>query len=185
MGPQSEGERPSYVPRHFILFFNLEFTKNYKEGEKADFSFARYRGSDDDLRARFEEYILSALSSIKYSNYLSQTNPNPSLLSTSSPNAPSSSSVSTLSMVDRDPDQQDLMMAGLGGTKEGAEAIRDFGEGWVGVFRGTKVYEIWNESTDETLFDIHEPRYVFLIFSLPNADVERSAKFPFFPFRCI
>lgn len=70
--------------------------------------------------------------------------------------------------MNRDPDQQGLVMAGLGGTKERAEAIRDFGEGWVGMFRETKVYEIWNGSTDETLFDIHEPRYVFLIFLCPT-----------------
>lgn len=71
--------------------------------------------------------------------------------------------------MNQDPNQQGLVTAGSGGTKEGAEAIRDFGEGWVGVFRGTKVYEIWNGLTDETLFDIHEPRYIFLIFSLLNA----------------
>lgn len=82
--------------------------------------------------------------------------------------------------MNRDPDQQGLVMAGLGGTKEGAEAIRDFGEGWVGMFRETKVYEIWNGSTDETLFDIHEPRYVFQIFCLPNAGVERNANLFFF-----
>ncbi|OXB36127.1 cytoplasmic protein [Cryptococcus neoformans] len=132
----------------------VEETWGLSEGERPS-----YRGSDDDLRARFEEYIFSALSSIKYSNYLSQTNPNPSPLSTSSSNTPSSSSINTLSTMNRDPDQQGLVMAGLGGTKEGAEAIRDFGEGWVGMFRETKVYEIWNGSTDETLFDIHEPRH--------------------------
>lgn len=29
-----------------------------------------FRGSDDDLRARFEEYICAALSSVKYSDFL-------------------------------------------------------------------------------------------------------------------
>lgn len=71
--------------------------------------------------------------------------------------------------MNQDPNQQGLVTAGSGGTKEGAEAIRDFGEVWVGVFRGTKVYEFWNGSTDETLFDIHEPRYIFLILSLLSA----------------
>ncbi len=30
----------------------------------------RYHGSDDDLRSRFEEYICSALSAIKYSDFM-------------------------------------------------------------------------------------------------------------------
>ncbi|KIR51864.1 cytoplasmic protein [Cryptococcus gattii Ru294] len=132
----------------------VEESWSLSEGERPS-----YRGSDDDLRARFEEYILSALSSIKYSNYLSQTNPNSPPLSTPSSNIPSSSSINALNSMNQDPNQQGLVTAGSGGTKEGAEAIRDFGEGWVGVFRGTKVYEFWNGSTDETLFDIHEPRH--------------------------
>nr|ODN81349.1 hypothetical protein L203_05604 [Cryptococcus depauperatus CBS 7841] len=37
------------------------------EGERPSF-----RGSDDDLRARFEEYILSALSSIKYADFITK-----------------------------------------------------------------------------------------------------------------
>ena len=31
-----------------------------------------FRGSDDDLRARFEDYISAALASIKYANFLSK-----------------------------------------------------------------------------------------------------------------
>ncbi|WVO21733.1 uncharacterized protein IAS62_003045 [Cryptococcus decagattii] len=132
----------------------VEESWGLSEGERPS-----YRGSDDDLRARFEEYILSALSSIKYSNYLSQINPYSPPLPTPSSNIPSSSSINTLNSMNQDPNQQGLVTAGSGGTKEGSEAIRDFGEGWVGVFRGTKVYEFWNGSTDETLFDIHEPRH--------------------------
>lgn len=32
----------------------------------------RFRGSDDDLRSRFEEYICAALSSLKYADFLSK-----------------------------------------------------------------------------------------------------------------
>ena len=32
----------------------------------------RFRGSDDDLRQRFEEYICAALSSIKFSDFLTK-----------------------------------------------------------------------------------------------------------------
>ena len=32
----------------------------------------RFRGSDDDLRARFEEYICAALSTVKYSDFLAK-----------------------------------------------------------------------------------------------------------------
>jgi hypothetical protein len=30
----------------------------------------RFRGSDDDLRSKFEEYICSALSTMKYADYV-------------------------------------------------------------------------------------------------------------------
>jgi hypothetical protein len=30
----------------------------------------RFRGSDDDLRSKFEEYICSALSTMKYADYI-------------------------------------------------------------------------------------------------------------------
>ena len=32
-----------------------------------------FRGSDDDLRSRFEEYICAALSSIKYADFLAKS----------------------------------------------------------------------------------------------------------------
>jgi hypothetical protein len=33
---------------------------------------SRFRGSDDDLRARFEEYICAALSTVKYTDFLAK-----------------------------------------------------------------------------------------------------------------
>ena len=33
---------------------------------------ARFRGSDDDLRSRFEEYISGALSALKYAEFKAQ-----------------------------------------------------------------------------------------------------------------
>ncbi|KAK8853450.1 hypothetical protein IAR55_004157 [Kwoniella newhampshirensis] len=45
----------------------VEETYETPEGESPSF-----RGSDDDLRARFEEYICAALSSIKYADFLSK-----------------------------------------------------------------------------------------------------------------
>lgn len=40
--------------------------------DKADAGSDSFRGSDDDLRSRFEEYICAALSSIKFADFLTK-----------------------------------------------------------------------------------------------------------------
>jgi hypothetical protein len=74
----------------------------------------RFRGSDDDLRSRFEEYICAALASLKYAEF-----------------------------------------TGVGGD---GNVLQPFSEQWLGAFKKTKAFELWDACTDPVLFDICEPR---------------------------
>ncbi|ODN95301.1 hypothetical protein L198_04694 [Cryptococcus wingfieldii CBS 7118] len=104
----------------------VEESWNLPEGERPSF-----RGSDDDLRARFEEYILSALSSIKYADFLTK------------------GKASDISII--------AETAGAPGSE--GNVIQDFSEQWIIAFKETDVYEKWNGMTDPVLFDIHEPKH--------------------------
>ncbi|WVQ75611.1 hypothetical protein IAR50_005240 [Cryptococcus sp. DSM 104548] len=96
------------------------------EGQRPSF-----RGSDDHLRARFEEYILSALSSIKYADFLTK------------------GKASDISII--------AETAGAPGSE--GNVIQDFSEQWIIAFKGTDAYDKWNGVTDPVLFDIHEPKH--------------------------
>ncbi|WWC72258.1 uncharacterized protein I206_106220 [Kwoniella pini CBS 10737] len=94
------------------------------EGERPGF-----KGSDDDLRARFEEYLCAALSSMKYADFLTKAK------------------------------RQDISIVGVGGSAGDGPILSPFSEQWIASFRSTPAYEIWNGCTDPALFDICEPRH--------------------------
>ncbi|WVQ94946.1 hypothetical protein IAU59_002036 [Kwoniella sp. CBS 9459] len=102
----------------------VEETWNMAEGERPGF-----RGSDDDLRNRFEEYICAALSSIKYADFVSKAK------------------------------TSDISIVGVGGPAGDSMILQPFSEQWVAAFRKTSAYEMWNGCTDPALFDISEPRH--------------------------
>ncbi|WWC91958.1 uncharacterized protein L201_006911 [Kwoniella dendrophila CBS 6074] len=102
----------------------VEESYNTPEGERPGF-----KGSDDDLRARFEEYICAALSSIKYADFLSKAK------------------------------RQDISIVGVGGPGGDGAILMPFSEQWVTAFKTTPAYDIWNGCTDPALFDICEPRH--------------------------
>ena len=52
---------------YVLLRVRLVHAKSKPDGERSEF-----RGSDDDLRTRFEEYICAALSAIKYSDFVAK-----------------------------------------------------------------------------------------------------------------
>jgi hypothetical protein len=43
-------------------------------------------------------------------------------------------------------------------------STEDFNPFWISEFKKTNAYEVWNRVTDPALFDIVEPRSVFLLF---------------------
>ncbi|WVW86427.1 hypothetical protein I302_108475 [Kwoniella bestiolae CBS 10118] len=102
----------------------VEESWSLPEGERPGF-----KGSDDDLRSRFEEYICGALSSIKYAEFLTKAK------------------------------RQDISIVGVGGPAGDGPIISPFSENWIASFKGTPAYEIWNGCTDPALFDICEPRH--------------------------
>ncbi|KAI9633849.1 putative cytoplasm protein [Dioszegia hungarica] len=101
-----------------------------------------FRGSDDDLRARFEEYICAALASLKLEDFV------------------------------RKGKQGDTAIVGIGQfmshhflrprpDKTGAEqnVLAPFSEAWLKEFKLTSAYETWDACTDPVLFDICEPKH--------------------------
>ncbi|EIW72030.1 hypothetical protein TREMEDRAFT_26165 [Tremella mesenterica DSM 1558] len=89
----------------------------------------RFRGSDDDLRSRFEEYICACLSSIKYADFLAKGK------------------------------QQDIAIVTSGSGAGGdGNVLAPFGEAWLMAFKITEAGKNWEQCTDPVLFDLCEPR---------------------------
>ncbi|KAF9262933.1 hypothetical protein L218DRAFT_1077588 [Marasmius fiardii PR-910] len=85
----------------------------------------QFRGSDDYLRLKFEEYISAALSAVRYRDFLTKNEG-----------------------------------AGVvGGTGAEATSAEDFNPLWIAEFKYTNAYEVWDRTTDPSLFDIVEPRH--------------------------
>lgn len=90
---------------------------------------ASFRGSDDDLRNRFEDYICAFLASIKYSEFMAQSMPK-SLDGT----------------------------AAVGVTDE-PNPLTNFSEAYAAAFRKTPACDLWESTTDPVIFDLCEPRH--------------------------
>lgn len=105
-----------------------------------------FRGSDDDLRARFEEYICAALSTVKYSDFIQKGK---------------AADVSIVSagmscLVDR---YESIAVWEIDKSgPEGGNVLAPFGEHWLHAFKETKAYDVWDSMTDPVLFDLCEPR---------------------------
>ncbi|CAO3692602.1 unnamed protein product [Umbelopsis ramanniana] len=89
-----------------------------------------YLGSDDYLRARFEEYIMSLLSSVKYAQAFDPKN--------------AFKSESTLDEIMRDEEKE-------------KNYLLDYGMNWVNAWRTTNNYKLWDEFTDHEIYEIVEP----------------------------
>ncbi|KAI8141594.1 transport protein Avl9-domain-containing protein [Fennellomyces sp. T-0311] len=91
-----------------------------------------YLGSDDYLRARFEEYILSMLSSMKHAqdaNLLPET-------------------------MDDQQEPHDEVMRDDDREKN---YLSDYGMNWVMAWRETSNFALWNQYTDHEIYEIVEP----------------------------
>ncbi|KAJ9107482.1 hypothetical protein QFC21_000935 [Naganishia friedmannii] len=93
-----------------------------------------FRGSDDDLRSKFEEYICSVLATLKYSDYIK------------------SGQTSVMPGGESDDLSLDIL-------EVAPNFSQPYSEKWLEAFRQTPAYDIWNGSTDDLLFDICEPRH--------------------------
>lgn len=89
-----------------------------------------YLGSDDYLRARFEEYILSLLSSMKH--------------------AQDSNMIAELH---HSAQQEEVM---LDGDRE-RDYLADYGMNWLLAWRETQNFRIWDRYTDHEIYEIVEP----------------------------
>jgi hypothetical protein len=85
----------------------------------------KFVGSDDYLRAKFEEYICSALSAIKFVDFVA-----------------------------RGPKQSVLLSP-----SELSAGLSSYNEAWMGGFRRTPAFALWDSMTDEVIFDLVEPRH--------------------------
>ncbi|KAL1745824.1 transport protein Avl9-domain-containing protein [Schizophyllum fasciatum] len=90
----------------------------------------RFKGSDDYLRVQFEEYISSMLASMRYQDFVAKEG------------APIAAPGT--------PEATPWMGMWLKGY---------FNPLWLQEFRGTNAYELWERTTDSSLFDIVEPRH--------------------------
>lgn len=95
-------------------------------------------GSEDYIRAQFEEYILALLSSVKYDSFLQKHS------------IPAHEHI--LPEIGISPLAKNQL------TIDGVP-VRDFGLAWVNEWRNTSNYAIWMSLTDAELFDIIEPRH--------------------------
>ncbi|GAB5590512.1 hypothetical protein Unana1_05412 [Umbelopsis nana] len=89
-----------------------------------------YLGSDDYLRARFEEYIMSLLSSVKYAQAFDPKN--------------AFKTETALEDVIRDEEKE-------------KNYLLDYGMNWVNAWRMTNSYKLWDEYTDHEIYEIVEP----------------------------
>jgi hypothetical protein len=88
-----------------------------------------FKGSDDWLREKFEEYISSFLSTVRYRDFLARSGKAP-----------------TTTMADD----------GSGST---TSSLTDFNPLFLEEFKKTHAYNIWERVTDDMLFDIVEARH--------------------------
>ncbi|ORZ00136.1 transport protein Avl9-domain-containing protein [Syncephalastrum racemosum] len=86
-----------------------------------------YLGSDDYLRARFEEYILSMLSSMKHAQ--------------------------ASSLLDTDQIEEEIMRD----DDQEKNYLADYGMKWLMAWRETNNFAVWNQYTDHEIYEIVEP----------------------------
>ncbi|KAL0076098.1 transport protein Avl9-domain-containing protein [Phycomyces blakesleeanus] len=94
-----------------------------------------FYGSDDYLRARFEEYVLSLLSSMKHAQASSNFSDNSRGMHHSD---------SSSEEVMRDDDRE-------------RNYLSDYGMSWIMAWRETNNFRIWNKYTDHEIYEIVEP----------------------------
>ncbi|CAO1622135.1 unnamed protein product [Sympodiomycopsis kandeliae] len=111
----------------------------------------KYEGSEDWIRAKFEDYICAMLSCVKYSDSIQPIKSDPSQTnhvtsSSSDNNYPPSRSSTPFGTKDPHISQS--------GLTESNEIISSYNALFIHAFKSTKAYEIWNSITSSILFDL-------------------------------
>ncbi|KAH8915900.1 hypothetical protein BT69DRAFT_1340766 [Atractiella rhizophila] len=88
-----------------------------------------YVGSDDFLRAKFEEYLCSMLAAIKFVDFLGRGN------------------------------QGGVGIISGTGAEFDPNLLSSFNDTYINLFRATPAFKIWDGNTDSVLFDLVEPRH--------------------------
>lgn len=115
--------------------------ESYNPADPSRPTTSKYEGSEDWIRARFEDYICSMLSCVKYSDSLG-------------PNVGASGTPRTSSSGTSTPVRMSATASTLGNEAGDAEVIASYGSAFVSTFKTTKAYEIWSKSTSPLLFDL-------------------------------
>lgn len=103
----------------------------------------KYEGSEDWIRARFEDYICSFLACVKYSTFLGKSNPDPFGAAATSGNKAGTSGTTS--------------GAGAAATIEAPDAydaIHAYGPLFIDAFKTTAAHSIWDQTTSALLFDL-------------------------------
>lgn len=108
--------------------------ESYNPADPARPTTMRFEGSEDWIRAKFEDYICSLLSCVKWSETAPQPAPRPSRPSTPGTYPPSTAAT--------DP------------AADGLAAVEAFGSSFIGAFKKTHAYSLWTESTSPLLPDL-------------------------------
>lgn len=113
----------------------------------------QYNGSDDYLRAKFEEYICAMLSTVKYNEHIGTSTEAPPKSTISTPSLASSSVV----LPPLDTAGQQSYPPSTSSTPAGPPrdvGIEAFGADFVQAMKLTKAYALWDATTDPMLCDI-------------------------------
>lgn len=96
----------------------------------------KYEGSEDWIRARFEDYICSMLSCVKYSTFLGKSNPDPLSKTTATAGTAAGTNTATIEAPDAH------------------AAIHSFNPLFINAFKSTAAHTIWDNTTSSLLFDL-------------------------------
>ncbi|CAO1625369.1 unnamed protein product [Parajaminaea phylloscopi] len=126
-------------------------TESYNPEDPGRPTTMRFEGSEDWVRAKFEDYICSMLACVKYSDFLDKSNPaaapgTSAGVSESGTFTPSAGSGVTLA-------GSNVNTAGIE-APDSVQAIHAFNPLFISAFKKTRAYSLWSSSTSPLLFDL-------------------------------
>ncbi|RUS33261.1 transport protein Avl9-domain-containing protein [Jimgerdemannia flammicorona] len=123
-----------------------------------------YSGSDDFLRARFEEYVLSLLSSVKHAQSQQQgaQSREESAMQIMQQQQQQAAAAAALGVEDgayeipAGPGERDTLGSGMVAEKE-KNYLTDYNTNWITAWYATNNYKVWDDYTDHEIYEIVEP----------------------------
>ncbi|KDQ25702.1 hypothetical protein PLEOSDRAFT_1045321, partial [Pleurotus ostreatus PC15] len=120
-----------------------DVNEGWDDGDPNKPASIRFKGSDDYLRSKFEEYISAALSSVRYGDFMAKGEGNGVIIT------------GGIGMIFTLWRTRSMLIYLIGDPK----ATDDFNPLWISEFKKTNAFEVWDRVTDPMLFDIIEPRH--------------------------